>query len=170
MFPVLRSLAVLFVAATLWPPALAWAETGAKASEPRIELVGFSQPLVLNEAMLRSLPRIDYVKAIHGEEAKWGGARLSDVLARAGAPFGEKLRGAALKDVLRVQAADGYVVVFSPAEFDEAFGSNGAFLAYEREGKALSAEEGPFRLIIPGDNRAARSVRQVTKIELRRLD
>src|SRR6476646_9232287 len=48
------------------------------------------------------------------------GVRVSDLLAKAGVPLGEKLRGRALATYLVVQASDGYAVVYSIAEIDPA--------------------------------------------------
>jgi hypothetical protein len=57
-------------------------------------------------------------------------------------------------------------VTFTLAEFDEKFGNNGAILAWQRDGRELSGKEGPFRLVLPGDKRAARGILQITRIEL----
>lgn len=65
-----------------------------------------------------------------------------------------------------VNAADGYRVVFALAEFDTEFGNAGAVLADRRDGKALDAKEGPFRLVIAREKRAGRWVRQMNQIEL----
>lgn len=50
------------------------------------------------------------------------------------------------------------------AEFDAA---SGAILADTRDGKPLDAHEGPYRIIVPGEKRPGRWVRQVQRIELR---
>jgi hypothetical protein len=42
-------------------------------------------------------------------------------------------------------------------------------LADKADGKALGAEDGPYRLIIGGDKRPARSARQVIAVELKSL-
>ena len=65
-----------------------------------------------------------------------------------------------------VNAADGYRVVFALAEFDTEFGNAGAVLADRRDGKALDAKEGPFRLVSAREKRAGRWVRQMNQIEL----
>lgn len=159
-----------FVAGILLAAGPVQAETPRVTHEPQIELVGFATPFVLDEAALRALPQAMSEFEIHGERARFLGAAFADVLRRAGAPLDAKLRGSALKTVLRAQAADGYVVVFSLAEFDPQFGDSGAVLAFERDGKPLAAGEGPFRLILPHDERAARSLRQLVRLELRTLD
>ena len=81
-------------------------------------------------------------------------------------PQGEKFRGAALALVVRVRAADGYVVVFSLAEFDPAFREQTILLADHMDGAPLPATAGPLRLVCPGDKRPARSIRQVLSMEV----
>jgi len=106
----------------------------------------------------------------HGETHVYEGPTLASVLERLDAPLGQRLRGEALKTFVVVRAADGYVVVFSLAEIDPAMSPTAVILANETDGAPLSAEEGPLRLIVEGDARPARSVRQVTAIELRTVD
>ena len=96
-----------------------------------------------------------------------GAVLLLAAAALAGAPTGDKLRGPALATFVLVEAADGYKVVFSLAELDSGTGGTEAYVAFEREGKPLDDTVGPFRLVVPTDKRAARWVRQVTRIRIR---
>jgi hypothetical protein len=75
-----------------------------------------------------------------------------------------------LRTYVVVRAADEYVVVFSLAEVDPAMSPTAVILADEADGAPLPTEERPLRLIVEGDARPARSVRQVTAIELRAVD
>ncbi len=68
----------------------------------------------------------------------------------------------------RVSAADGYRVVFALAELDPASRNDVPIVAASCDGNALDAKDGPFRLIVPGEKRPARWVRQVTAIDLLR--
>ena len=74
----------------------------------------------------------------------------------------------ALATSVLVEAADGYGAVFALADFDAGFTDRIAILADTRDGAALAATEGPFRLIVPGEKRPAHWVRQVTTITLMR--
>jgi len=76
------------------------------------------------------------------------------------------LRGSQLTKIVLITAADGYRVAFTLAEFDPAFGNARVILADTRDGKPLDAKEGPFRLIVEGDKRPGRWIRQITRIEL----
>ncbi len=97
---------------------------------------------------------------------QFAGVAASEVLARADAPSGEKLRGQALRQIVIFRARDAYAVSFSLADFDAAYSDRTIFLADKEDGAPLSDTAGPLRLIIPGDKRAARWERMVTRIEI----
>ncbi len=61
-------------------------------------------------------------------------------------------------------ARDGYRAVYALAELDAAFTEAVVLLADRRDGQPLSSEEGPFRLVLPHEKRAARWVRQVIRL------
>jgi DNA-directed RNA polymerase omega subunit len=65
-----------------------------------------------------------------------------------------------------VKARDGYAAVFALPEFDAGFTDRVILLADRCQGQALDAVEGPLRLVVPGEKRRARWVRQVTDIEV----
>jgi DMSO/TMAO reductase YedYZ molybdopterin-dependent catalytic subunit len=103
--------------------------------------------------------------AHHEPVSIWRGVRLQDVLQRAGAALDSPLHGKALASFVRVSAADKYQVVFGLADLDATLGNTQVMLVDERDGKPLAAD-GPFRLLVPGDQRPARWVRNVTTIEV----
>jgi len=76
------------------------------------------------------------------------------------------LLGSRMTEVLVVEAADGYKAVFALAEVDPAIAVRELILADKRDSKLLDPKEGPFRIIAPGDKRAARWVRQVTALRI----
>ena len=65
---------------------------------------------------------------------------------------------------LLVKARDGYTVLFSLGELDAKLGAAPAIVATTCDGKTIDASDGPFRLIVPQDQRPARSVRQVERL------
>jgi hypothetical protein len=81
----------------------------------------------------------------------------------AGVKLGEQLRGQEMTAYALVKAADNYQAIFA-AELDPGFTDRVIFLAGQRDGKPLSAKEGPLRIIVPGEKRHARWVRQVTSL------
>ena len=92
-----------------------------------------------------------------------------DLLTRVGVPAGDGLRGRELAAAVVVTGADDYRVVFGVAEFDPGFTDRIAILADKRNGIALAGDEGPFQLILTGEKRPARWVRQVVSIEVQTL-
>ena len=105
-----------------------------------------------------------------GSTASYQGVSLHTILVRAGVPQGESLRGEALHLCVLVKAADGYQVVFSVAELDPLFTDKETLLAYRRDGKELDSKAGPLRLVIPDEKRQARWVREVTGLEVIRVN
>jgi hypothetical protein len=53
-------------------------------------------------------------------------------------------------------------VVFALPELDPGFTDRVILLADKGDGHPLDGKEGPFRIIVPGEKRMARWVRQVT--------
>jgi DMSO/TMAO reductase YedYZ molybdopterin-dependent catalytic subunit len=127
-----------------------------------------AHPLQLTAADLARMPRRTVKARDHdGKEAVFEGVQLGEVLKKSGAKVGVGLRGEMLSYYLLVQAADGYRVVFALPELDEAFTDRIVLLADRRDGKALDDHEGPLRIVVPDEKRAARWVRQVTSLEVR---
>ena len=98
--------------------------------------------------------------------ATYEGVALKTVLEKAGAGFGEALRGKRLGLCLLVEAADGYRVVIALPELDPAFTDKQVVLAYLKDGKPLDEKEGPYRIVIPDEKRMARWIRQVIKLRI----
>jgi hypothetical protein len=94
------------------------------------------------------------------------GPTLTSVLHAVGAPSGPMLHGAPVKDYVVVTGADGFAAVFSLAETDAYLHKGTVILADTVGGTPLAAHEGPWRLIIDGDLKPSRSVRNVVKIAL----
>jgi DMSO/TMAO reductase YedYZ molybdopterin-dependent catalytic subunit len=127
------------------------------------------RPLTLRDADLAHLPRT--VVRVHehaGTGGTYAGVLLRDILALAGVPLGEQLRGGRLALYVVVEAADGYRVVFALPELDAAFTDRVVLLADRRDGQPLPAAEGPLRLVIPAEQRHARWVHHVVALSVRR--
>jgi len=130
-----------------------------------------SQPLSLTAADLAKLPRVSLKAKDHsGKESSFEGVALSAVLKLAGVKLGEELRGKNLALYLVVDAADGYRVVFALPELDEAFTDKVVLLADKRDGAKLSERDGPLQIVVPGEKRQARWVRQVVSLTIKRAE
>jgi len=102
----------------------------------------------------------------HGGTAVYSGFELGAVLARAGAPSGKGIAGAALASYVVVRASDGYRAVFALPELDPAFTDRIALLVDQRGGAPLPPQLEPYRIVVAGEKRAARWVRNVTEIDV----
>jgi DMSO/TMAO reductase YedYZ molybdopterin-dependent catalytic subunit len=99
-----------------------------------------------------------------GKKHAYTGVPVYTLLQRAGVTLGKDLRGENLTKYVLVKCADGYEVVFSLAEFDTSFKKNDALLTWMVDGQPLPDGKGPFRLVIPGEGKPARSCFQVTEM------
>lgn len=95
------------------------------------------------------------------------GVALTDLLAKYGAPTGDKLRGKGLSDYIVATGSDGYKVVLSLAETDPSFHPGNVIVADTMDGKPIGDKDGPFRLVVTEDKRPARCVHNLVSIELR---
>jgi hypothetical protein len=132
-----------------------------------IDVVGLDGKSV--SVALAGLERRSVVTQDRGLRTEFEGIALRDVLGKAGVPFGDAIRGAALARVVIASARDGYRVAYAIAELDAGFTDQIVLLADRRDGKPLLADTGPLQIIVPNDKRAARWIRQVTKLEVRQL-
>lgn len=119
---------------------------------------------------LRQMPQQSVTVLNPHTKAKesYEGVLLRDLLAKIGAPQGEKLRGDEMRDYVEITGSDGYRAVFALAELDPAFQDNNVLVAISGDGKPLPDKVGPIRIVAPQDKRPARSVRMVTTIAVRR--
>ena len=127
------------------------------------------QALTLKAAELGALPHITLKASIHDKEYTFEGVELTGLLAKVGAPTGKELRGPEVSKVV-VTASDGYRLVLSLVETDPRFRPNRIIVADKMDGQLLNADDGPFRLVVEGDLDAARLVRNLATIEVRKLD
>lgn len=122
---------------------------------------------LLAASELVALPhRVLQVSDHDGKPLNFDAIPLKAVLEKAGVPLGDSLRGKRMASCLLVQAADGYSAVIALAEIEPAFTTGEVFLADGHEHKPLDSKEGPFRIVIPGDKKMARWVRQVTALKI----
>lgn len=117
-----------------------------------------AQPLKLDPGELARMARRSIkVKDHDGRESVYDGVVVADILKKAGVKQGKDLRGEFLAAYLLVEAADGYRVVFSLPELDEAYTDRIVLLADRKDGEPLNDHEGPFRIVVP-DEKTTRAV------------
>jgi DMSO/TMAO reductase YedYZ molybdopterin-dependent catalytic subunit len=159
--------ALIVLALAQFPPASQemFAQTSPAVAELRIA-GAVSTPLVLTVADLKKMPRktLSVVNPHDKKKEMYEGVLLQDLLAKAGVPQGEQLRGASMATYVIAEAADGYRVVFSLAELDSGILESEVMVADTVDGAPLSAQQGPFRLVAPHEKRPARWVRMLKAI------
>ena len=119
---------------------------------------------------LRHLPQQELRGQIHdGPEIVFRGPALDAIMAMVGAPRGRDLRGPSLRLVVLAEARDGYAVVYSLAEISPDLGARRAIVAVEQDGKPLDDKDGPIRIVLEGEKRPARWIRQLERVRLVRV-
>jgi len=159
---------LLRTTAALAALALALSAPAAGQSPASLQLVGeggATSEITLDS--LRRLPQVELRGQIHdGPELVFRGPPLDAILAMAGAPTGHDLRGQALRLVVLAEARDGYEVVYSLAELSPDLGARRGIIAIEQDGQPLGEKDGPMRIVLEGEKRPARWIRQLERIRI----
>jgi hypothetical protein len=92
---------------------------------------------------------------------------ITVVLEAVQTPSGENLRGAGMSLVVIASAKDSYHAAFALAELDASVGHKQAFVCDKQDGRAMSTNDGPLRLVVPSDKRPARWVRMLTSLDVK---
>lgn len=121
----------------------------------------------LDHASRAALPRKDVVASAHGRSLSCQGVSLTALMQAADIMPTAPLRGPQLTRYVLVTATDGYRALFSLAEFDPTLGGAEVYVVDHCDGAALDADSGgPLRLLVPGDARPARGVRNLESISV----
>lgn len=120
----------------------------------------------LSSTQLAALPRVSGRATAHGTTFTFEGVDLRDVLRQAGVIPVDSLRSAHLRRVVIFVAADGYSALIALSDLDASIGGRRAVLVDREDGRPLGADYGPRRVIIEGDQRPTRCVRQVLRLEV----
>lgn len=128
----------------------------------------YHEPAAFSPLQLKAMPHVSVT--VHNphtdHDETYSGVRLSEILAKLGAPLGKELRGEAFGNYIVAGGSDGYGAVFSLAEVDPAFHPGEVIVADSMDGKPLDSRSGPFKLVVSEDKRPARSVRNLNTIQL----
>jgi len=126
----------------------------------------------IDTSELHKLPRVEArTTDPHdpGKEIIYSGNPLVQVLKAAGLQLDSGMAGIreTVTMTVLVEGTDGYRAAFSLAELDPELIDRVVLLADTKDGQPLPAREGPFRIIVPGEKRPARWVRQVKAVTVR---
>jgi hypothetical protein len=160
--------------------ALAASSLAQPQDDPSIMIAGRieSRRLAIRLSDLAQLPKKTVQVKLKNATTTFEGVTLQSVLELAGVLFGPKLLGARLMAFVAVEgppptlqelnsqepAEDDYRALFSLAELDDTISSRSVILAITQDGKPLGKNDGPFRLIAPGDQRRSRWIKSVNTI------
>ena len=123
----------------------------------------------LAPAVLAALPRVAGQVAFHEKLVRFEGVDLREVLRSAGVTPVDSLRGPQLRRIVVFVGADGYGAAIALSDLDVSIGGRLAVLVDREDGAALPENLGPYRIVIVGDKRPSRWVRQVVTLEVRDL-
>jgi hypothetical protein len=122
---------------------------------------------VVSLEQLRALPRHTATIQSHdGEEATYEGVLLKRVLGLGCPSIAAIGKRTMVRSAVRVSASDGYSALIAMAETDSTFRNRPVLLTWLKNGKPLDGHDGPLQLIVPDDNRHARDVRMVNRLEV----
>jgi len=155
-----RWFVALFFALAVMPPS--WA---AQPPPGSISITAPGEAAVMTVAEIAKLPAIQ-IKISFGTDhgplhASFTGPLLWTVLNAAHA-IDQASPKAAVRDYVLVTGSDGYTAVLALAEIAPAFENKQVILAETMNGKPLGP--GHLRVVVPGDARGGRSVRDVVSI------
>lgn len=171
----LRSLmlmAALVMAGLAVPVAAQQATPDAVAGEGSITISGLvKQETTLTVADLQALPNefleVTYSSGGEPQDHTFTGTSFLGVIDSIGLDVEEDARNPLLSIVFIITASDGYQVAISGGELDPDFGNEAIYLAWEQDGQPLTAEDdGPVRLVVPGDTRGGRYVSGIVSVEV----
>jgi len=125
--------------------------------------------VTISPADLAQLPQQTVRMVDHGTSVTFEGVALTDVLAKVKTPTGEEFNPYVASYYLVAEGQDRYKAVFSFAEVDPSFTDRRLYIVTKRDGMPLASKDGPFELIVPGEKRHSRWVRQVKLLRIEPL-
>ena len=127
--------------------------------------------LPFDRSALKGMDQAEVRVPEEGKNVVYAGVPLASILAKKEKDSGAMPGLRSLSDaVILVRGTDGYQAAVSAAAVAMDTKGEHFLLAISRDGKPLGEPQGPVRLIVPGDPRHVRWVRDVATIRLIRLD
>jgi len=103
----------------------------------------------------------------HDEKVhRYSGVTMADILTKAGVTLGDEAKRKTVSSYIVVTAADNYKAIYTLAEIDPLFANRSIILADREDKKILPVANGPFQIIVPGEKKHGRWIRQVTAIQV----
>lgn len=141
----------------------------AKAQDITISGDGI-KTVMFTKAMFADLKPVVIMAKAHDEKVhRYTGVALADVLAKAGIGLGDSVKKKIITSYIIVTAADNYKAIYTLPEIDPVFANRTIILANKVDKKPLPEGYAPYQIIVPGEKKHARWMRQVTSIQLVRV-
>ncbi len=130
-----------------------------------------AEPLPFDPTKLEGFEKVEVKLTEDGQTVTYTGVALASLLEKQGKGSGTMPALRSLSDaVLLVRGSDGYQAAVSAAAVAMDPKGGRYLLATSRDGKPLEKGQGPVRLIVPGDPKHVRWVKEVVTIRLVHLD
>lgn len=124
-------------------------------------------PITITKGMFADMKQAVIMAKAHDEKVhRYSGVTLANLLTKAGVILGDSAKKHTVTSYIIVTAADNYKAIYTLAEIDPLFASRSIIVADREDRKALPTEDGPFQIIVPGEKKHGRWIRQVTGIEV----
>jgi len=126
--------------------------------------------VALTEADLAKLPQHTIAATDHGAAATFQGVLLADVLSKVDLPLGDKFHSTGASYYVLAEGKDGYRALFAWAELDAGFMDKPIYVATRRDNQPLPENARPFQLVVPGEKRGGRWVRQLATVAVKQAN
>jgi hypothetical protein len=124
-------------------------------------------PLTITKGMFADMRQVVLMAKAHDEKVhRYSGVTIADLLTKAGVLLGDSAKKHTVTSYIIVTAADNYKAIYTMAEIDPLFANRSIILADREDKKALPVHDGPFQIIVPGEKKHGRWIRQVTGIQV----
>jgi hypothetical protein len=138
------------------------------AQVPSISISGEGiEPVIITKSMFSEMKQVVIMAKGHDDIVhRYSGVTLSDILVKAGIVLGDSVKNKTANSYVIITAADNYKAIYSLPEVDPLFAGRSIILADRADKKPLPAEDGPFQIVVPGEKKHTRWIRQVNSIQV----
>ncbi len=142
------------------------------AQSTSLSVAGAQGQLSFSPEALKALHHVPLTVTDGHSHAKqtYSGVPLIELMEKVGAPVPEAVKGKALTEYVVATGSDGYKAVLSLAETEPGFHPGTVIVADTLDGKPLDAKGGPFKLVVEEDEKPARWVHNLVKLELKQAE
>jgi len=123
-------------------------------------------PITISAADLAKMTHISGTVLEGDTVVTYQGVQLSEILKKAGVPFGGGIKGAELLGVIIAKGEGGKTVAFTYGEIDPDIGGTSIIVADQVGGVPITGEHGPLHLVVLTDRGNARFIDKIATLQL----